>query len=57
LKTTAALKLERLFGANIPSNGSTKDTAPVVHGTVSSSLLSDEQLVVYRDGVKLVPRS
>lgn len=57
MKTTAALRLERLFGANIPSNGSTKDTAPVVHGTVSSSLLSDEQLVVYRDGVKLVPRS
>jgi large repetitive protein len=40
-------------GATIPANGSSKDTAPVVHGTVSSALLSGEAVVVYRDGVNL----
>ncbi|WP_158941212.1 Ig-like domain-containing protein [Burkholderia sp. S171] len=40
-------------GANIPAGGSTYDSSPVVHGTVSSPLLAGETLVVYRDGVQL----
>ncbi|WP_256982653.1 Ig-like domain-containing protein, partial [Caballeronia sordidicola] len=40
-------------GANIPAGSSTSDTSPVVHGSVSSSLLSGETLVIYRDGQKV----
>ncbi|OXC76293.1 Large repetitive protein [Caballeronia sordidicola] len=38
---------------NVPSGGSTKDTSPIVQGTVSSALLTGETLVVYRDSVKV----
>ncbi|MGX7005612.1 Ig-like domain-containing protein [Caballeronia sp. KNU42] len=40
-------------GANIPAGATTSDTAPVVHGSVSSTLQSGETLVVYRDGNKV----
>ncbi|WP_256982784.1 Ig-like domain-containing protein, partial [Caballeronia sordidicola] len=40
-------------GANIPAGSSTTDTAPVVHGSVSSALLAGETLAVYRDGQKV----
>ncbi|WP_255631664.1 Ig-like domain-containing protein, partial [Caballeronia sp. dw_19] len=38
---------------NIAKGGSTKDTSPIVQGTVNHTLLSGETLVVYRDGVKV----
>lgn len=37
----------------VNSGGSTSDTTPIVKGNVSSSLLSGESLVIYRDGVKV----
>ncbi|WP_216857707.1 Ig-like domain-containing protein, partial [Burkholderia sp. S171] len=54
LETVSITSLtDHTSGANIPAGGSTKDTSPVVHGTVSSSLLAGETLAVYRDGVKI----
>jgi hypothetical protein len=38
---------------SIPNGGSTIDTTPTVQGTISSSLLAGETVVVYRDGVKV----
>jgi nucleoid-associated protein YgaU len=38
---------------SVAKGGSTKDTSPIVQGTVSAALLSGETLAVYRDNVKV----
>jgi len=50
---TSVLDDEGPFVGNIPSGGTTNDTAPVVGGTLSAVLTAGESVFIYRDGVKL----
>jgi hypothetical protein len=47
--------IDHSSGSNvsIPNGASTVDKSPTVQGTISSSLLAGETVVVYRDGVKV----
>ena len=44
---------DHLVNGNVYSGGSSKDTTPLVGGTLSSGLLAGEAVVVYRDGSKV----